>query len=415
MTLLPIDEAQRIVLDGLEPLEAESIAVAEASGRVLAEPLLARWDQPRAPVSIMDGYAVRAADLRPDGEDRTCALRLAGESAAGHPMTAALGPGEVARISTGAVVPTGADVVVPQEDTRREDDAVIVDLAAFGDVHPGRWIRPTGADFRMDEVVLPVGAWLGPAEVALAAAAGHTSVRVHRRPVVATAGTGDELVPVGRDPGPGRVVSTNGIMLRHQIERTGGVPNDLGDAPDDPRALSRTLARGMTADVLVISGGISVGEHDLVYDALLELGCTFAFRGVSLRPGKPLAFGRTGSTLVFALPGNPASTFVCFELFVRPALRRLLGIRSATPVPWVEVELAAPARGAGSREHLVRARLGPDGRTATPLPDQRSGNLRSLAGCDVLVRIPAGQGDVPRGARARALVLDPWWNERIPS
>jgi molybdopterin molybdotransferase len=397
---LDVADAVARVLAECAPLPLEQADPLAARGRVLAADVHARWPLPGADVSTMDGWAVRAADLSPGTP--AALLRIAGESAAGHPQAAALAPGEAARISTGAVLPPGADAVIAQEDSERRDTDVHIDLARAGHVRPGLFVRRAGSDVEGGERLLSAGTVLGPGDLALAVAAGHVALPVHRAPWVGILCTGDELVPPGCAPGHGQVVSTNHVLLASQIREAGAIPFDLGLVGDDPDALREALARGLaSADVLLTSGGISVGDHDLVFPALRELGLRPAFRRVRLRPGRPLTFGRLGEALVFALPGNPASTFVGFELFVRPALRKLAG--HPRPLrPLRRLTLAAPAASAGKRAHYVRARLH-DGR-AEPLPNQASGALTSLRGCDALLAIPPGP-DLPAGAEVDALVL----------
>ncbi|MDC0723404.1 molybdopterin molybdotransferase MoeA [Nannocystis bainbridge] len=403
------------VLAACAPLPGERRALHAARGLVLAETLRARWAMPGADVSTMDGWAVRAADLSPGKADAappvatdlsagTAEVELAviGESAAGHPSPAAVGPGQAARISTGAVLPPGADAVVAQEDVKRHGERLWIDLARAGRIGPGHFVRRAGSDLAAGVEILSPGTALRAGDLALAAGAGHADVLVHRPPRVAVLCTGDELVDIGCPPGHGQVVSSNGLMLACQAEAAGAEVRDLGRVGDEPEALRRALAdAAASSDVLLVSGGISVGDHDLVWPALLALGAQPIFRRVRLRPGRPLAFARLGDTLVFALPGNPASTYVGFELFTRPALRRLGG-HLQVERPRRRVILAGPAEGAGKRTHCVRARL-VDGR-AEPLPSQVSGALTSLRACDLLVLVPPGPA-LPAGAEAEALVL----------
>lgn len=395
------DDAFARVLAACAPLPGERRDLFAARGCVLAEALHARWALPGADVSTMDGWAVRAADLAAETAEVT--LAVVGESAAGHPSPAELQPGQAARISTGAVLPPGADAVVAQEDVRRDGDRLRVDLARAGAVRVGHFVRRAGSDLAAGAPVLSPGTVLRAGDLALAAGAGHPDVLVHRPPRVAVLCTGDELVDIGCPPGHGQVVSSNGLMLACQAQAAGAVVRDLGRVGDRPEALRDALAAAAAAaDVVLVSGGISVGDHDLVWPALLALGAEPIFRRVRLRPGRPLAFARLGHALVFALPGNPASTFVGFELFARPALRRLGG-HARPERPRRRVTLAGPAEGAGKRTHCVRARL-VDGR-AEPLPSQTSGALTSLRACDVLVLVPPGPG-LAAGAEAWALVLD---------
>jgi molybdopterin molybdotransferase len=413
--LWPVEAAHAAVLQRAVALEPTTVGVRDAAGQVLAEPIRARFDLPQRDVSIMDGYAVRAGDVRADDPSgRFAQLRCTTESAAGHPSSAALAPGEAARISTGAVIVQGADAVIAQEETLRDGDCIRIDLEATGVVQPGRFVRPRGSDVGTGQIVLEPGVVLRPPDLAAAAASGNAELRVHRRPRVAIVSTGDELVAVGTVPGAGQVVSSNGLMLAALVRDAGAVPIDLGDVGDDAARTQACLRKALRADVVVTSGGISVGDHDLVFDALQRLGLAVVFRGVALRPGKPTTFAVDDSTLAFALPGNPASTLVAFELFVRPALRRMLGVRGDVHRPVIEVRLLAPVRGAGSRDHYVRARAvaGDTAIGAQPLPSQKSGNLRSIADHDLLLRIRAGTERLDAGACCEALLTHPDWRER---
>ncbi|MCX4243180.1 molybdopterin molybdotransferase MoeA [Paraliomyxa miuraensis] len=413
---ISVEEAQRLVLEHAAALPAEDVPVAEIDGRIAAAPLQARWDLPQRDVSIMDGYAVRSLDV---ATLRACSsalvLTVRGESAAGHPSDAPLGEGHAARISTGAVLPAGSDAVIAQEDTRREGDRLVIDGDSLGTLEPGTFVRPAGSELREGDVVARVGRRFGPGDIALLAGSGHATVPVHRRPTVAILSTGDELVPVGQRPDPGQVVSSNGLVLAAMVRRAGAIPIDLGQVDDEPERLRAALARGLEHDVLVTSGGISVGDHDLVHAALMALGARVVFRGVALRPGKPTTFAVTDGARAFGLPGNPASSLVAFVLFVHPLLRRLLGVRGDPRSATMRVRLHAPARGAGNRAHYVRARLidtqpldgGTEGPLAQPLSVQQSGDPCSIAGADLLLALPPGAGTLPAGSQVDALVLDP--------
>ncbi len=389
------------------------MGVAEVDGRIAASTLHARWDLPQRDVSVMDGYAVRSLDV---ANARACgnaiALQVRGESAAGHPSDTPLAPGEAARISTGAVLPEGSDAVIAQEDTQRDGDRLVVDSESLGELGPGTFVRPRGKELREGDVLVEPGHRLGPGDIALLAGSGHATVPVVRRPTVAVLGTGDELVEVGQRPAPGQVVSSNGLVLSAMVRRAGARPLMLGDVGDDPERTAAALREGLRADVLVTSGGISVGDHDLVHPQLAALGVDIVFRGIALRPGKPTTFGvHPDSARVFALPGNPASSLVTFALFVHPALRALGGVRGSPQLPRRRVQLTAPARGAGRRAHYVRAiARGPS--RAEPLGVQQSGNLRSIAGADLLIPVPAGTERLEVGTEVDAVVLDPMSSER---
>ena len=417
---LSVEQGFERMLELLEPgpITRERVPLEAAVGRVLAEAPRSRWPLPTAATSIMDGYALRSEDLirarRLEAE--TLALELAGESSAGHPSSLELEPGSCLRIATGAVVPAGADAVVPQEDTRLIElgarTLVEFNAAALKQAAPGRWVRPAGSDVGDDELLLEPGTVLSSGCVSLLAAAGHAQLELAARPRVAILSSGDELLRIGETPGPGQIVGTNAMMLAAEIRAAGGEPLELGAVADTHEAMRGAIARAMSeADLLVCSGGISVGDHDLVLPSLQHFGFELGFRKLSLRPGRPTTFGhlpRADSARklpVLALPGNPASTLVTFELFARTAIRVLLGLpRRRWRRPWRQIELAAPVRGEATRTHFVRARFEPDGRVS-PLDKQQSGALRSIASFELLVRVPAGQTQVAAGERLDALIL----------
>lgn len=435
---LSVDEAMALLLadlerdDGAAAIAAsERVGVEAAIGRVLGEPCHARWPLPSAPLSIMDGYAVRSEDLREarDLHDaQSLALLLASESAAGHPASDELERGTCVRISTGAVVPAGADAVVAQEDTRRIEvpaqdgrssstKRVLIEMSqtALREVAPGRHIRPTGSDVSNGELLLLPGSEIGGGEASLLAGTGNFTVSVRRRPRVAILSSGDELVPIGQTPGRGQIVATNSMLLAAQIREAGGEPLQLGCVADTPVAVRAAIEHALAhADLLVGSGGISVGDHDLMLPVLELLGFEQRFRKLALRPGRPTTYGllprapghSPGTPMpVLALPGNPASTLVAFELFGRPLIRALGGLpRHRWLRPRRLVELGAPAQGDRRREHFVRASLDTEGR-AHPLTKQLSGALRSIAGFDALVRVPAGGVRVEAGEQLEALIL----------
>lgn len=399
-------DAQREVLALVQPLAPIALPLDEAHGRVLADTPASRWQLPGADLATMDGWAVRSADLQAS-PTATVRLQRRGESAAGHPHDQPLRPGEALRISTGALLPAGADMVVAQEDCQVHGDHLDVDRDQVGDPRPGHFVRSAGSDVLAGAPLLPVGSVLGPGELGLLAGCGHATAHVHRPPRVAILCTGDELVPVGAWPQRGQVVSSNGLMLAWMAREAGAEVTDLGIAADDPDTLRAALERGLDFDLLVTCGGISVGDHDLVLPTLLGLGAALVFRRLRLRPGRPCTLLRVpgpdgGPRLVFALPGNPASAHVGFELLVRPALRRLLGHAHCLR-PTREVLLSAPAPRDTRRVHMVRARV--DGEHATPLLDQTSGDLRSIAGHNALLELSPGTGPLPAGSRVTAHLL----------
>ena len=317
--LLSVADAQALVLKDAQPLPAENVPLAQAHGRVLAADLTALRTQPPAAVSAMDGYAVRAADVAAV----PARLRLIGEVAAGHPFDSPVGTGQAARIFTGGVVPPGADTIVIQEHTTREGDTVVVQKASAA----GRHIRREGLDFKAGDVLLPRGHRLTARDLALAAAMNHPEVPVHRAAKVAVLATGDELVMPGTTPGHGQIVYSNGFALMAQVAVEGAVVTNLGIAPDrlDATIAAVARAKALGVDVLVTTGGASVGEHDLVQKAFAAQGMALSFWKVALRPGRPLMHGHLGAMNVLGLPGNPVSAFVCGVLFLTPLLRRLAG------------------------------------------------------------------------------------------
>jgi molybdopterin molybdotransferase len=394
--LISLAEAQRLVLDRARPLEAERVPVERAAGRVLAEPALAVVDLPPFPSSAMDGYAVHAADV-------PGSLPVVGEAAAGRPFPRDVAAGEAVRISTGGVVPDGADAVVPVELT----DAGTETVAVAEGVRPGAHVRPRGGDVRAGDTVLGPGTLLGPAQVAGLAAAGIAEVRCTKRPRVAILVTGSELREPGTELAPGEIYESNALLLASALGAAGAIPGQLGVVADDRDELERALERALPAfDVVLTSGGASVGPHDLVREVQRGLRVEEVFWGVALKPGKPVAFGVRRDHLVFNLPGNPVSVLVTFELLVRPAVNALLGLPEPLPRLATGVLTTAVERNA-ARDEFVRARLrhGDDGPVLDPLAGQESHMIARSAGADALVAIEAGEGEVPAGAAVRYLPL----------
>lgn len=393
--LLTLEEAHERVLNVVRPLPAENVSIAAASGRVSAEDVHARVDLPPFASSAMDGFAVRAADL-------PGTLRMVGESAAGRPLDAQLEAGCAAPISTGAVVPEGADAVVPIENVVVQDNEVEIAQA----VEPGAHIRPRGGDVNVGELVVPAGVRLTPGRLAAAAAAGVAELSCARRPRVAVLATGSELVDPGGTLRPGEIYETNGLMLSSALTAAGADVVTEAPVEDDEQALRDALERGLAADILVTSGGVSVGEHDLVRAVARELGVEEIFWRVSIKPGKPVSFGVRGNTLVFGLPGNPVSSLVGCELFVKPALRALQGIPD--PLPSFEPgRLAVGLRQNEERDEFVRARSRVDGDAPVlePVIGQESHMIVRSSGADALVHIPRGNGELSAGSTVRWLRL----------
>ncbi len=377
------------------PLRPEPVPIAEAGGRVTAEDIRARVDLPSFASSAMDGFAVRASDL-------PATLSIAGESAAGRPFAAQLGPGCAVAISTGAVVPEGADAVVPIEDVVQHDNGVEISQSS----EPGAHVRPRGGDVTAGEVVVPAGASLTPGRLAAAAASGIAELPCRRRPRVALLATGSELVTPGHSLGPGQIYETNGLMLALALAEGGAEVVSEPPVADDEAALREALERGLSADVLVTSGGVSVGEHDLVRAVERELGVDEVFWRVSIKPGKPVSFGVRGETLVFGLPGNPVSALVGCELFVKPALRALQGLLD--PLPRFEPgTLAVGLRRNGERDEFVRARSRVEGSALVlePVSGQESHMIVHAAAADALVHVPRGNGELASGTTVSWLRL----------
>lgn len=350
--LITVEQAlAQVLASAPEPLASEWVPLGAARGRTLAGDLLARRTQPPVAVSAMDGYAVRAADLAVP----PATLRLIGTSAAGRPFAGTLAAGETVRIFTGAPLPAGADTVLMQENAVAQGAAVTALQAEL----PGRHVRRAGLDFAEGDRGLEAGRRLGAAELALAAAMNHPRLPVVRAPRVAILATGDELVPPGAEPGPASIVASNGFALAAIVEAAGGTAIDLGIAADDFGALADAFerARGAGADVLVTLGGASVGDHDLVQEALRREGMALGFWKVAMRPGKPLMHGRLGALRVLGLPGNPVSAIVCGVLFVRPLVRALGGDRAAGLPPTEPARLAGPLPSNAERQDFLRARL----------------------------------------------------------
>ena len=393
--LLSIDEALARVLARARPLAAERVPVAAAAGRVLAEDATARVDLPPFASSAMDGFAVRAADA--PGR-----LPVVFRIAAGLPADRSLAPGEAMEISTGGAVPEGADAVVPIERVVEQDNRIEI----ADSVSSGAHVRPAGGDAHAGDVLLEAGTLLGAAQVGALAAAGVADILCARRPTVVVLSTGTELRAPGEELGPGQIYESNGPMLAAAFEIAGAQVERIGPIPDDEESHRAALERGLAADVLVSSGGVSVGPHDLVRRVLAELGVEEDFWGVAVRPGKPLAFGSRGATLVFGLPGNPVSSLVAVELFVRPALLALQG--AARPGPHYEsARLASALRRNTARDELVRASTRNDDGEAVlePLTGQESHMIARAAAADALVLVPAGAGELPAGAPVRYLRL----------
>jgi molybdopterin molybdotransferase len=399
--LLAPADALALVLATVAPAEAEPVPLRAALGRVLAVDVVSHDDVPGFDNSAMDGFAVRSADTTGATETDPVRLDLVGESRAGAPYTGSLAPGQAVRISTGAMLPAGSDAALRVEDAKEEGGSVITTrpLEASTD------IRRAGEDIVQGDVVLEAGTSIGPAELGVAASTGAALLQCARRPEVAVVVTGDELVEPGSPLTPGAIRNTNGYAVAAQVDRAGGAVASVEKVGDDFEATRETLRGALRADVVVTTGGVSVGPHDHVKPALAELGVEEVFWGVALRPGHPTWFGTAGGTLVFGLPGNPVSAMVTFHLFVRPALARMLGRRDAERRASAVLDEDYPKR--PGRAHVVRCALAAreDGWHVRPTKAQGSHILTSMLGAEALAYLEVEQADVRAGERVQIEIL----------
>jgi molybdopterin molybdotransferase len=393
--LLSLEEAVRAVLERVGPLASELVPLEAAAGRVLAEEARAAVDLPPFASSAMDGFALRAADA-------PGTLPVVARIPAGRPAERPLAAGEAMAIATGGAVPEGADSVAPIEIVVDRDNSI--ELATK--IETGANVRPRGGDVLAGDAVVPAGDRLGPAQVAALAAAGIAEVVCGRRPRAAVLATGSELRAPGEPLAPGEIYEANSFLLAAALAGAGAEAERLPVAVDDEATHRAALERALEADVVVTSGGVSVGPHDLVRRIEAELGVEEVFWGVAVKPGKPVSFGVRGETLVFGLPGNPVSTLAGFELFVAPAVRALQGARAPGPV-FQPGRLERAIRRDSARDQLVRARrrLDADDVVLDPLAGQESHMIVRAAGADALVLVPRGDGELPAGAAVRYLSI----------
>lgn len=390
---IPLEEAQLRLLEMAKPLGGEPVPVEQASGRYLAADLLARRTQPPADLSAMDGYAMRA-------DDTAGPWQVVGESAAGHPFAGSLRTGEAVRISTGAMMPEGGGAVLLQEEAEREQDRLA--LAAGGEATP-RHVRRRGFDFREGDLLLQAGALLGPAQLAVAMSGGHASILAGVRPSVAVLDSGDELAPDPANCPPDRIPASNGAMIAAMSAPLASKVLRIGPVPDRMEALAEALEAAADFDVLVTSGGASVGDHDLVRPALEAWGAEIAFWRVAMKPGKPLMIARRGRQLIVGLPGNPVSSYVTAFLFLLPLLRHLAGAREPLPrLSRFTLSRALPA--VGSRMEFARAVQ--SGGQIAPVNEQDSSALAALAASNALIRRPIGAGPAVSGEVVDAYLLE---------
>ncbi|WP_045836492.1 gephyrin-like molybdotransferase Glp [Hyphomicrobium sp. 99] len=402
MALLPVAEALKRILDVATTLEPEDVELLKARGRTLAAPVVSRHDNPPFNASAMDGYAVRAEDVA----TVPALLTVIGEAGAGRPFSGTLGKGEAIRIFTGGCLPEGADAIVIQENVDASGPTITVrETAAIG-----ANIRPQGEDFRKKDILLEPGRCLTARDVLIGASSGHAKLAVVRKPVVAILSTGDELVPPGNPLGPGQISGSNAYGLAAIVEAAGGEARFLGIAHDTIASLEECINASDGADILVTSGGASVGDHDLVRPALEKAGAKLEFYKIAMRPGKPLFFGlraASGKTqYCVGLPGNPVSSLICARVFLVPLIGRLLG-REA-PFQAVDAVLAEPLPANGPRQHYMRGLLDMDASPprVTPFKNQDSGLIKSLQRADCLVVVPENAPAQAAGTPVKVLKLD---------
>ena len=400
MALLSVDEALARILDGALVTGVERVPLMAAAHRILAEDVRATLTQPPFNASAMDGYAVRAADVA----TLPARLTLIGEARAGEAFSGSVGAGQCARIFTGAPVPAGADAIVIQENTKADGSIVTVVEGSPDPAH----IRPRGGDFAEGQVLLSPGRVLDARAVLLAAAMGHGTLAVRKKPVIAVLATGDELVEPGQKPGPDQIVSSNPYGLAAMIAAAGGEPRLLGIARDTRTALEEKIAAAADADVLVTTGGASVGDHDLVGPVLKSRGMAMDFWKIAMRPGKPMLFGKLGTQRVLGLPGNPVSALICGRVFLMPLIDRLLG-RETSPWAPVRARLTEALEKNGPRQHYMRAVTSQDANgvlLVTPQSSQDSSLMSPLAASNALIVRTVDAPALGAGDEADVLPMD---------
>ena len=399
--MISVEEAQRIILASVEPIGCEYVELLDSLGRVLAEDVTAAEPIPAWDNAAMDGYALQAEETRGAAPDRPITLILIGTAAAGQIFDRVVEHGQAVRIMTGAPLPRGADAVIRQEDTRATEREVVI----LRQVRSGQNVRSRGEDVKAGERVLQCGTLCRPGAIGLLAALGRRRVAVYHRPRVGVLATGDELLRWDEAPQPGKIYNSNSYALAAQVVEAGGLSALLGPVADMPALLVRHLREGMRGDCLVTSGGVSVGDYDLMAETLREFGAEVRVRGVNMRPGKPFTFALLEQKPVFALPGNPISCMVTFELFVRPALRKMQGyyslLHSQITATAAQAIVNKDRRPAYLRVILTQTEAG---YTAALTGDQGSAMLHSMASADGLACVP-GETEIPAGSPVRVILL----------
>ena len=395
---ISFEEARDRILSEAAPLETEQVPLLDAAGRILAEDFHASWDLPQWDNSAMDGFAIRAAEAVAGSE-----FQVGGYIPAGGTELPEVVPGTAVRIMTGAAIPPGGEVVVPVEETEDQGER----MKLLKSQEPGAHIRFHGEDVRAGELVLPAGTLVRPAEISLLATFNCSQVRVYRHPRVAILSTGDELVDIGTAPGPGQIVNSNSYALAAAVKAAGGEPILLGIARDNLESHREKLAEGLKADVLVTSAGVSAGDRDLVRDVLAELGVEQKFWKIAIKPGRPTAFGVKGKTLILSLPGNPVSSMITFEMFVRPALRKMQGVTPVVP----QLRKAVLEEGLKKkidRTQFLRVAVRQDGErlVVSSSGDQNTGILSTMIRANGIVILPAEKANFAAGDEVEVLLID---------
>ena len=402
--MITVEQALETILGQVRVLGTERVDILRARGRVLAQDIVSGLDVPPLDNSAMDGYAVRHADVATASAEKPALLKIMGDLPAGYTSKDILQPGQTLRIMTGAPLPPGADTVIMQENTRSDGSTVSI----LQSEKLGTNVRYAGEDIKKDAVLFQAGTLVRPAHIGIMASIKRAMVSVYQRPRVAILSTGDELVDIDEDLGPGKIVTSNSYSLASLVEDAGGTAIMLGIARDTKEALRSRMLEGLHADIIISSGGVSVGDYDFVKDVLQELGADMKFWKVQMRPGQPLAFGIIGGKPAFGLPGNPVSAMVSFEQFVRPAMRKMSG-HARLFRPLIEAIARENVKGREGRKFFLRCRLAQkDGQWhATTTGEQGSGILMSMAAASGLMVIPADVSGVSAGDRVKVQVLDP--------
>lgn len=401
--MISFEEASDHILSRIQPLGVEKVPLLESLGRIIGEDIYARRDIPPLDNSAMDGYALRCEDIRESSKDHPVTLEVIEDLPAGSVSRKTIGKGQAIRIMTGAPIPNGADTVVPVEETKKENEIVSI----FNAAEPGENIRRSGEDVKHGDRVISHGDIIRPAEMGMLASVGRSSVAVYQRPLVAILCTGDELVDVDGDLDGVKIISSNSYTLAAQVKECGAIPLQLGIAKDRKEEIEKKLRQGIRADILISSAGVSVGDYDFVKDVMKLLGMEMVFWKVAMRPGAPLAFGIISEKPVFGLPGNPVSSMISFEQFVRPSLLKMMGHRKLFR-PVVEAVLKEDIKKMVGKRYFIRGLLSLEKSqyVVTTTGEQGSGILRSMVRANGLIVIPEDQEIVRAGEKVKVQLLD---------